>query len=523
MTSPYYQVEQFLLEHDLEKEVVQQTIELFKFLCGEYKNPDFNPDEKMQKILQENEDLRQMYSDALNKYKDSESLSIEGIKSKIAEQGYDYLTDIFYVSDENLRILHSYLPIIQILKGTRPGLELIFTVLNVGFNIKEWWEDPTNLEILSYILFVELINQPVTTGVIPRIKRFSREYVYPFLAQVTYAVTYKLNKTPHIGAVTYSKTALKVYQQFLWLIWATDSDPSHLWSDQRPYQNPPRHKSLWQDSNQMQLEWDRHNGTNEPENTWSDSVDPSDIRIWKYDKDPLGDLPDDTDLLSWWHSKTDPDCDLGRDCGIYGRPEESWSVEDRTVENPVITYWSPDFEAEKTGDAQLTIIAKPDGSIVEINDEIRDSITVKIGSQVSYRVYDPDGKYLPSASVIVVEEDMVVLVNLAQITSTYKFTLKASPKDAKIEIQTTPFEAKSSVGLSGTVSGNYKIVEKTAKEGTKLYWRVSASDKYYSQVGEVTMTSDIEEIVDLIAVPQYTLTINPTPTNATVMINGVAR
>lgn len=526
MTSPYYQVEQFLLEHDLEKEVVQQTIELFKFLCGEYKNPDFDPDEKMQKILQDNENLRQMYIDALEKYKDSESLSIEALKSKISEQGYDYLTDIFYISDNNLRILHSYLPIIQVLKGTRPGLELIFTALNVGFNIKEWWEDPTNLEILSYILFVELINQPVTTGVIPRLKKFSREYVYPFLAQVTYAVTYKLNKTPHIGAVTYSKTSLKVYQKFLWLIWATDADPKHLWTDQKPYQNPIRHKSLWQDSNQMQLEWANTEESIQEQNTWSDSTDFSDVRVWKYDKSAL-DIPEDTDLLSWWHTQLDSsNCDLGSECGKYGIPDESWSTEDRTIEDPIITYWAPDLDpdAEKLKDVKLTIIAKPDGSIVEINDEIRDSITVKVGSQVSYNVYDPDGKYLPTSSIVIVEDDMVILVNLSQIASSYTFTLKASPKTAKIEIQSSPFSASSTdtstPGLSGAISGNYKVVEKTVKAGSKLYWKVSDSDSY-QQLGEVVVNSNIEEIVDLTAIPQYTLTLNPTPEDAICTINNI--
>ena len=145
--SPYYDPKLLLLEHDLDKELIQQTLELFEFICGD---SDLS--------VPQDRDLQQMFVDVLDKYRDSETISIDSIKERIAEQGYLYLTEIFDVTDENLRILASYLPMIQILKGTKPGLELIFTILNVGFEIKEWWEDPTNLEILSYILFVELIN-----------------------------------------------------------------------------------------------------------------------------------------------------------------------------------------------------------------------------------------------------------------------------------------------------------------------------------------------------------------------------
>ena len=372
--SPYYDPKLLLLEHDLDKELIQQTLELFEFICGD---SDLS--------VPQDRDLQQMFVDVLDKYRDSETISIDSIKERIAEQGYLYLTEIFDVTDENLRILASYLPMIQILKGTKPGLELIFTILNVGFEIKEWWEDPTNLEILSYILFVELINQPVSTQLIPRLRKFSREYVYPLLANITYAITYKLNKTPHIGAVYYSRTALTVWQEFLWLIWSGDSAPENLWTDQIPYQDPITHKSYWQGSLGEELEWNPKTGELTSSNTWSSDTDENDIRVWKLNAE---NFPTDGDLLEWWIEKIN----------LFGKPEESWCTEDSSDENPIITYWSPDTETNIDGTlVKLTIIANPTSALVEINGELTNTANVKKGVEVSYRVYDPEGNFLSNS------------------------------------------------------------------------------------------------------------------------------
>ena len=63
MTSPYYDPEKLLLEHDLDKELVQQTLELFEFIRGEH---DLS--------VPEDKQIKQMLLDALNKYKDFFSL-----------------------------------------------------------------------------------------------------------------------------------------------------------------------------------------------------------------------------------------------------------------------------------------------------------------------------------------------------------------------------------------------------------------------------------------------------------------
>lgn len=494
--SPYYDPKLLLLEHDLDKELIQQTLELFEFVCGD---SDFS--------VPEDKELKQMFLDTINKYKDSESISIEAIKERIAEQGYLYITEIFNVTEERLRILASYLPLIQILKGTKPGLELIFTILNVGFEIKEWWEDPTNLEILSYILFVELINQPVSTSVVPRLKKFSREYVYPLLTQIVYAITYKLNKTPYIGAAYYSRTALTVWQEFLWLKWAGDSAPENLWTDQAPYQEPPSHKSYWQGQVSDELEWNPTDGPTEEVNTWSSIKDRDHYRIWKLAE---SDMPEDGDLLEWWIEKIN----------LFGKPEESWCTEDKNEEDPIITYWSPDTASDADGTlVKLTIVANPSYALVEINGELAFSANVKKGEPVSYRVYDPNGLYLAQSGTITPLQDMTYPVNLVEMVPEYTLTLQVLPSTAKVEIFENPLgDLEESVTEEPPIDDVAKIITYKARKNTKLYWRVSAQN-YIAQQGELILSGNIEQAITLDKVQYCTFTINPSPENAIVKIN----
>lgn len=494
--SPYYDPKLLLLEHDLDKELIQQTLELFEFICGD---SDFS--------VPQDQELKQMFLDTINKYKDSESISIEAIKERIAEQGYLYITEIFDVTEERLRILASYLPLIQILKGTKPGLELIFTILNVGFEIKEWWEDPTNLEILSYILFVELINQPVSTSVVPRLKKFSREYVYPLLTQIVYAITYKLNKTPYIGAAFYSKTALTVWQEFLWLKWAGDGAPENLWTDQSPYQEPPTHKSYWQGQTDNELEWNPTDGPTEEVNTWSSTKDQDNYRVWKLDN---SNMPEDGDLLEWWIEKIN----------LFGKPEESWCTEDKNEEEPIITYWSPDTASDADGTlVKLTIVANPSYALVEINGELAFSANVKKGEPVSYRVYDPNGLYLPQSGTVTPAGDTTFPVNLIEMVQEYTLTLQVLPSTAKVEIFENPLGELENTSTEVPPEDDVaKIITYKARKNAVLYWRVSAQN-YVTQQGELLLSGNIEQAITLDKIQYCTFTINPTPSNAIVKIN----
>lgn len=310
MTTPFYDPKIFLLEHDLEKEFMQQTLELIAFIQGRSESSD------ERSII-----LRQMYMDAICKYKDYDSMSMEAVKEVIIECGYSYLLDIFELTEKRIKILAAYLPLIQELKGSRPGLELVFSILGVGFQIKEWWEDPVNLEVLSYVLFVEIVNQPVSTQIVPRIKEFSRSYVYPLLTNVLYAVRYELNPTPYIGGAVHYKNVIEIWQEVLWLVWSEDSQEFELWSDEKPYQDPIEHESVWQATDDSILTWNDLGDYTPEESKWSDE---NNRRIWNVN------YPTDKDLLYWWINRI----------GTVGPINENWSAEDEESAAEAFTYWS---------------------------------------------------------------------------------------------------------------------------------------------------------------------------------------
>jgi len=73
--------------------------------------------------------------DAIDEYDED---SLRGI---ISEMGYDYIADMFDLTNEQLQSLVNFLNLIHYLKGTKAGLLLIFRLMGVTVNsIKEWWE-----------------------------------------------------------------------------------------------------------------------------------------------------------------------------------------------------------------------------------------------------------------------------------------------------------------------------------------------------------------------------------------------
>lgn len=504
MTQPYYDPQIFLLDHDLDKELLQQTLEIMNFIMSNY---EFSGTEDEVEAIIEKLDaekyalVKQAFVDVVDKYRDNQTISIQSIKDKLAEYGYLYLTEIFETTDEQLRILASYLPLIQILKGTLPGLELIMTLLHVGLEIVEWWEDPENLEILSYVLSLELVNQPVSTQLLPRVKKFSREYVYPLLTNIVYSITYKLNKTPIISAAIYSKTAIKVWQQFLWLIWAGEGETWNNWTDQAPFQSPPTHKSLWQGDTGTELVWES-GATEEKENLWSSTTDPKDYRVWQTSMSQ--NLAEDEELLEWWIEST---------YLFGGKPEECWCVEDPSVEEPLYTYWSPD-DSEEAIKVTLMIEPTPADSIVEINGEITKAISVLKNSEVIYRVYNTrDTDYITTSGSLNLTEDTILPIKLIKPEKKCTVKISSKPSSAKIILQDYP------ITNSGSIKGSTGSVSATVGFGTHLYWNVSA-ENYVSKSGDFKVEKDLNLNVELDSIPTYTLTIIPDPADSLVKIDG---
>lgn len=167
----------------------------------------------------------------------------------------------------------------------------------------------------------------------------------------------------------------------------------------------------------------------------------------------------------------DLDDGYGYDRGLYGR-NSTWGTE---VDVP-----APPLPIEY---ATVTINALPDGvAIVEINGEVRNSLTVETGTQITWRVY-ADG-YVEQSGNFTITSDTVLDIELSKIViPSYTFRISAVPSNATVIING---QTRTSI---------------TAQTGTSITWSVSA-DNYISQSGSLTLTKDEYLVVTLEAVPQ---------------------
>ena len=150
----------------------------------------------------------------------------------------------------------------------------------------------------------------------------------------------------------------------------------------------------------------------------------------------------------------------------------------------------------------FTINVNPLDSTVAINNVARKSITVAKRTLVYWRVFK-DG-YVTQTGSETIETSSTLPVILAPLESDkFNFTVVAFPPHATITIN--------------GVQTNHMVVEK----GSRVTWSVEAPHYEYAS-GVETITGDI--VVHRILSPeQVVLTINPTPADANVELNGVSQ
>ena len=126
------------------------------------------------------------------------------------------------------------------------------------------------------------------------------------------------------------------------------------------------------------------------------------------------------------------------------------------------------------------------------------SITVDSGTSVTYSVYKTG--YEPEANTITVSSTNTITITLTQLLN---FTIVPTPADATVELDTPNYEQE----------GNTIYVS----SGTSVDWSVSAPS-YIPQSGTQVVTANLNMPVALVEL--YTLTIAPTPSDATVTLTA---
>lgn len=158
---------------------------------------------------------------------------------------------------------------------------------------------------------------------------------------------------------------------------------------------------------------------------------------------------------------------------------------------------------------RLTINATPNDASISLQatkyTQVDNYIEVHYGTQVTWTVSKTE--YITQTNTITVTEDTTLNITLAPVL--YTFSLSPTPTDATVTL--------TSSDPSYIQSGNSIAVPKN----TVVTWKVE-KPHYISQTNTVTVTETSTLFITL--TPEtYTFTIVPTPSNATVIINGEER
>lgn len=180
-----------------------------------------------------------------------------------------------------------------------------------------------------------------------------------------------------------------------------------------------------------------------------------------------------------------------------------WSVEKTGYETQSGSFY---LTGNRTDDIQLEVIqhtftinATPVDAIVMINGAERTSFTAPYGTLITWSVSKEH--YVSQSGLFTLTSDHTENVNLA--VERYTYTINAAPSGVVVMINGT---RRTSI---------------TADYGTLIEWSVS-KEHYQTQSGSFTLSSDRIDNITLV-MDQYTFTINATPADATVIINGVER
>jgi hypothetical protein len=136
------------------------------------------------------------YYDILNKYQNPEDMTDESIRAYIKEHGYGYILDLLSTSSDNLQTLLFLLPLIHYLKGSRRGLEVVLSLLQVSSKevntkITAWYESTPVAQEDTFTVESDINLASIDSSFFDKFDTFVKKYVYPSLTglSVSYSVS----------------------------------------------------------------------------------------------------------------------------------------------------------------------------------------------------------------------------------------------------------------------------------------------------------------------------------------------
>lgn len=138
--------------------------------------------------------LARAYYDIWNKYRNPADMTDESIKAFIKDHGYEYILNLLSASSETLQTLLFLLPMIHYLKGSKYGVELIFSLLQlnaikINTDIVEWWQANPVAEEDTFSITSDIDLSMIDSSFFKNFDIFIQKYVHPSLSSLNVSYT----------------------------------------------------------------------------------------------------------------------------------------------------------------------------------------------------------------------------------------------------------------------------------------------------------------------------------------------
>lgn len=127
----------------------------------------------------------------------------EVIKNIITELGFEYITNVMdTIQNVEFNTLLEFVSLINLLKGSRTGLELVLNLLGFDSIIREWWEQDPNHEVYTFeiVIIMDNNNVPDAVATLELVKVFARAYVFPLVENIDFRFNLEIGTLTAISA-----------------------------------------------------------------------------------------------------------------------------------------------------------------------------------------------------------------------------------------------------------------------------------------------------------------------------------
>lgn len=130
------------------------------------------------------EEYKTEFADVRYKFQDPTQLREIAIKEIVTELGFDYIRNLMdTLTNIEFNVLIDFLSLLNLLKGSRRGLEIVLKLLGLDSVIVEWWENAPQKTPMTFDLTIIVTNSsvPDIDETLEKVRIFVRHYVLPRL------------------------------------------------------------------------------------------------------------------------------------------------------------------------------------------------------------------------------------------------------------------------------------------------------------------------------------------------------